>query len=322
MNEYLHGLTEEQLNAILSELGATKESLEKDVNNLKKWMEKQSHLPNVADEVFLANFLLRCKNSVEKTKKKLNSYYANRTLMSDIFLNRDPASEDFEKYSKLINFIVLPKLTADGDRVCIFKIFKAIKSSELKAEKFFEALTICMDVGLKIDRYRSMIIIYDMENATMALGAILFAIANKISTFSTEAYPIRYRKFYVLNLIPSFESFLTIATNFVKKKLSDRIEVWTREPKDLIEVLSKSILPSDYGGNEKSCIELNGIERTGYVIFQIQLWINYIKQFHDWIESEKSLRADLKKKSDDSSSISGIIGEYGVEGSFRKINID
>lgn len=65
MNEYLHGLTEEQLNAILSELGATKESLEKDVNNLKKWMEKQSHLPNVAGNCCCMYFIPLIKYGIK-----------------------------------------------------------------------------------------------------------------------------------------------------------------------------------------------------------------------------------------------------------------
>ncbi len=44
----------------------------------------------VADFVLLRKFLLRCKNSMEKTKQKIESYFISVGIMSDIFAQLDP----------------------------------------------------------------------------------------------------------------------------------------------------------------------------------------------------------------------------------------
>lgn len=46
------------------------------------------------DEEFLTHFLIRCKNSMEKTKRKLEMYYSARALMPEIYSNRDIESEE------------------------------------------------------------------------------------------------------------------------------------------------------------------------------------------------------------------------------------
>lgn len=44
---YLELCTPEQMENIYSELGTTKEAVQKDVQDLMDWMEKQPHLPDV-----------------------------------------------------------------------------------------------------------------------------------------------------------------------------------------------------------------------------------------------------------------------------------
>lgn len=50
----------------------------------------------------------------------------------------------------------------------------------------------------------------------------------------------------------------------------------------------------------------------------IDLWLEEIKNYRDWFESEKFIRADLAKKPFDGSDEA----QYGLEGTFRKLGID
>lgn len=138
---YLKFTNDEQKKGIYEDINATEESLKKDAQCLMEWMEKQPHLPNVKgqslvfytnsawcetkkiarilcfqkkkvsrnfylfffiDEELLLNALVRCKNSLETTKRRLNAYYTCRAVMSDIFTNRDPDSKEFTHAMKYV----------------------------------------------------------------------------------------------------------------------------------------------------------------------------------------------------------------------------
>lgn len=45
--KYLELCTEEQIDDFYAEFGATRETMHRDVQYLKEWLEKQPHLPNV-----------------------------------------------------------------------------------------------------------------------------------------------------------------------------------------------------------------------------------------------------------------------------------
>lgn len=66
---------------------------ESDIQNMQEWISKNPHLPKVSDwEVFV--FLKFTNFSVEVAKTKLEMFYTARTLMKDIFYNRDIAAEE------------------------------------------------------------------------------------------------------------------------------------------------------------------------------------------------------------------------------------
>lgn len=68
----------------------TPQRLEDGVQQLKVWLTKQPHLPNVDDEEWLATFLCHCKLSVEKAKHKLDGYFSVRNKYPHILKNRNP----------------------------------------------------------------------------------------------------------------------------------------------------------------------------------------------------------------------------------------
>jgi hypothetical protein len=49
------------------------------------------------DDGRLERWIIRCKNSLERTKTSLDMYYALKTAVPDILLDRDPRSQWFRK---------------------------------------------------------------------------------------------------------------------------------------------------------------------------------------------------------------------------------
>ncbi|XKL68333.1 hypothetical protein PGB90_003824 [Kerria lacca] len=98
---YLQLATKEQTENVRKEFNASEESIEADVQYLIQWMQKQPHLPKLTDKELLSHCLLNCKNSVEKTKNKLETYFNTKAIMPEIFTNRDPLSYDIERVCSL-----------------------------------------------------------------------------------------------------------------------------------------------------------------------------------------------------------------------------
>ncbi len=50
-----------------------------------------------SDTELLSHCLMMCKNSVEKTKQRLEMYFNAKAIMPEIFKNRDPFAKDIER---------------------------------------------------------------------------------------------------------------------------------------------------------------------------------------------------------------------------------
>lgn len=51
MKSYLQRCTQEQFQCMLREIGTSEEALQRDVQYLMKWMEKEPHLPNIKGKI-------------------------------------------------------------------------------------------------------------------------------------------------------------------------------------------------------------------------------------------------------------------------------
>lgn len=55
----------------------------------------------ISDERQLERLFIRCKNSVERAKDVLDMYYTLRTVLPEIFSDRDPAQDWFSKITSV-----------------------------------------------------------------------------------------------------------------------------------------------------------------------------------------------------------------------------
>ncbi|PSN57106.1 hypothetical protein C0J52_01292 [Blattella germanica] len=99
-NDVLELPDEQLVERILKEIGLTKERVKEAVATLDNWLDLQPHLPKEKDDARLERWILRCKNSLEKTKQVLDLYYTLRGMSPDFMTDWDPKHQWFDDYYK------------------------------------------------------------------------------------------------------------------------------------------------------------------------------------------------------------------------------
>lgn len=93
----------------------------------------------------------------------------------------------------------------------------------------------------------------------------------------------------------------------------------------LYKHIPKDILPKEYGGSEKSLIELHSKYTSMYVKQLTLIIIWFIDNWREFLESEDSWMIDrMKMKSNEKLRPGKPIDPdlFGIQGSFRQLNID
>jgi hypothetical protein len=70
-----------------------------------------------AEETRIENLFIRCKGSIEKCKQTIDMYYTLRSVLPEIFCNRDPYEPWFKQVTSLRYFVKFEIFTATGLRV-------------------------------------------------------------------------------------------------------------------------------------------------------------------------------------------------------------
>ncbi|PSN57140.1 hypothetical protein C0J52_01303 [Blattella germanica] len=85
----------DEITAVRNEFGLDERRVKEALKSLRSWLSMQSHLPQNVDDGRLERWLIRCKNSMEKTKTSLDMYYTLKNVVPDILCNRDPTATWF-----------------------------------------------------------------------------------------------------------------------------------------------------------------------------------------------------------------------------------
>lgn len=94
-------LSDELQKKAISELNEVPERVQSDIEGLRDWIKKSTHLRGRTDDQFLLFFLRGCKFSLEKAKQKYDLYYTVRSGLPEIVAKRDPTSESILELLRL-----------------------------------------------------------------------------------------------------------------------------------------------------------------------------------------------------------------------------
>ncbi|CAH1399774.1 unnamed protein product [Nezara viridula] len=286
----------------------TKEAVEEDVQRLRDWLDKQPHLPQDVEHSLLLAFVCGTK-TLESAKRKLDNYYSNRNRMVKLYdeVARD-VNAQFREKSRALNHFFLTNTTPEGHIVyfvsfndCFSKVF----------DHPHEATRMLMMLELRMKQWSDTsefggYFVFDCDGVpasaiTMVNSSIVAAILGSFQ----DGYPMKLHGCFCINASSTIEFIVNnLVKPVLKAKLYNRTKVFKEGASNLKEYLPLEMLPSDYGGNDKSSAELN------------DYWLDQLEENREWFLKSTRQSSDEKKRPPDSQNT------YGIDGTFRKLAVD
>ncbi|XP_012529320.1 alpha-tocopherol transfer protein-like [Monomorium pharaonis] len=279
-----------------------------DIQSLREWCEKQAHLPKIEDS-FLALFLHSNYYQIEATKNTIENYYTTRTHLPEFFCNRDPFKEkELRQAFKVMGIFPLSGTTKDGYKM-LYGTFLDADPSHYVFNDVAKYATMLMDtLFLTYGTNNGYVLIFDESKLSFGhVTRVNPLSAKKHLYYIQEAAPLRLKGIHLINSPPAMEMLMNIIKPFMKKELIDLIHFHSS-----FESISKYIpvdaLPNEVGGKGGCTQELAEIQ------------VKRFKDYREWfLLDETTRRVNEALRINKSKSASDL---FGVEGSFKKLDID
>ena len=147
----------------------------------------------------------------------------------------------------------------------------------------------------------------DLEGATLAHAMSMTPTLVKKVVTCWDAFPVRQKGMHYFNSPPGMDPVLNLFKSFMKEKMRKRIWVHGSDRESLHAVIPPECLPEEYGGTLGK-VEDMVKEMVERVEKNREFFLDYMQYGVD----EKQRRGKKKTAAD----------LFGIEGSFRKLEID
>ncbi|XP_022912225.1 retinol-binding protein pinta-like [Onthophagus taurus] len=294
----------------IAELNEDPKRIDDDIQALRDWLEKQRHLTPRMDKQFLLSFLRGCKFSLEKAKKKLENLYTMKTILREFFENRDPLSPEIQAILKLGPFLPLTKVgSPDAPRIILFR---HVDPAVHKMKDIFKVNIMISDILMNEDDQiiiGGMVALQDMAGVgSSSMVHMDLSLTKKAMMFFDGAYPQRPKAMHFINLPSFFDTMYNMMKPFFKEKMMKRFVIHKVTNMDEIyKHIPKSILPTEYGGD------------AGPIQDLIDHWKAKVESYAEWFKEDAKYKSDESKRIGKPKTESDL---FGIEGSFRKLNVD
>lgn len=259
--------------SLLDEFNKNKELTQENFKIFKDWFTQQNRFPSLPDEL-LALFLHSAYFETESAKRILKNYLNVRTEVPEVFCNRNPFKNDLVDGKPIMHYFMLSKNTPENYKVLFIK-FNITDPNCLNFGDCMKSLTAHTD----IDHYLNgsspgWIIVQDLGGTRFGhIKTVDIHLAKKVLHYAQECIPIRLKGWHLINVKPIARVLFGILRPFIKKELYDVVHFHTNGLESLHEFVPQNILPSDYGGEDKSSTELAEDE-----LRLLQLHEEYLRQ--------------------------------------------
>ncbi|KAG6459921.1 hypothetical protein O3G_MSEX011683 [Manduca sexta] len=276
------------------------------VDLLDEWVKKQSHYrKRNFTRSYLEKTIIINKGSVERAKTQIDQLCALKTIMPTFFEKCHARDELGHLKSYCIQGL-LPKLTPEHYRVYIGKFRKDGLTSYTDIFRF----GVLINEYLKeYDYCNGLVLIADIRDINVLRLSYSLSLTElrNILTIATEGYDMRIKGIHYVTSSRAVEVLLRLMRSVLSAKLSERMRVH-KTVESLYEVVSKEILPAEYGGDEESLLTLydKWVEELSE-----KKNVDYFKEMRE-IRAKEGVRQTEVYRS-----------QYcGLAGTFRKLNID
>ncbi|KAJ4426593.1 hypothetical protein ANN_26391 [Periplaneta americana] len=168
---------------IWQEFGLNEQRVKESVEALKNWLAKEPHLPEESGslhEARLERWLIRCKNSMERTKKSIDLYYTLKSLCPELMCDWNPRSKWYQNAVKTMCFFPMPELTPEGDRIILVKYLTKDAINYVPEDNYKMGL-MTLEVRMCEEYCFRDIVIFDMDNYTLGHASKITFTAAKIA---------------------------------------------------------------------------------------------------------------------------------------------
>ncbi|XP_034229963.1 uncharacterized protein LOC117638899 [Thrips palmi] len=306
----LDELTPAQVDKQHEEFGATPEQLKQDAETLREWIAMQPHLPKLTEneDVWLARYILASKNSLERSKKRIENFFTVQSRWPEYF--RAPTVDEGIAFAEFIWGGPLPLLTPDGTRLAFYKFTPALAADPQNMNWMMFYMLSLGYVQLQLTTPRQPLrieVILDIGNYVMGLNTSFVAHLAEFRRFLKclqVALPLHVRRVHMVNAPSMAVSALDkLVRPFLPEKINQRIVTH-----DSLESLAKSIphycLPKELGGSMEQSLKDITLK-----------WTTIAEECEAWYESRQWMRADLSLRPN-AKEINGL------DGTFRKLIVD
>ncbi|XP_016966846.1 alpha-tocopherol transfer protein-like [Drosophila biarmipes] len=304
-------LTPELQKVANEQLKEDPERLEADLQTFKTWIEQQPHLNPRMDDQFLVAFLRGCKYSLERAKSKLDKYYTLKTKYPEYFRVTSTTEGKFREIHRTGAIIYLPTpLNETGPRIGIMRmgVCPVDKYHILEVMKVAQAM---QEIAIFEDDYANvngLVFIMDMKDSTAAhMFQMTPSMAKKMTVFSEEALPLRLKAQHFINTITGFEQVFNMFKPMMSKKMQSRLFVHGNKMGLLTEQIPLKYLPVEYGGENGTFPEI------------VAAWEKKLDEYSDFFKDSPNYGTDESLRPGKPIDFEGL---FGIEGSFRKLNVD
>lgn len=306
LSKALQKVAETELNEEPTRIG-------KDFNHIRQWMKKQPHLNFEIEDQFLLSILRFSKFSLERAKERIDNYYSMRTLAPEVFANRDPFLPEIQLLLNAGVILPLPKpLSDEGPRIIMFTYGSNLNPDTMSFSNVAKVIYMVLDILVKEDDRSVVSGIKTWSICKHIPSKYVIQVTppqvKKYLTIVQKGFPIRIKELVVTECSPLFQYAYDVSKLFLSKKLSARMSIYAQSnSEEFQKKIPQTLFPEEFGGSNGSVKDL------------IVEWKTKVESYRDWFLKNEKLKSNENLRNGTSKTSSSV---FGMEGSFRKLNID
>ncbi|XP_018349945.1 PREDICTED: alpha-tocopherol transfer protein-like [Trachymyrmex septentrionalis] len=301
-------MTSIKLISFEEELKKNPELKESDIQILREWCEKQPHLPKISNSE-LALFLHSNYYRLEPTKTTIDTFFTVRTHVPEFFSNRDPINnKELKKATETVTDQILEGTTSEGYKILYGRLLD-IEPSHFVYNDVLKLFNMVLDLWLYTEgTCNGHILLIDMKNISFGhVGRLSPMGLKKFLYYLQEGLPVRLKGMHFMNASPVVDVILNMMRPFMKKQLLDMFHMHTTSD-TLTKFVPLEVLPNEAGGQAGPIQELHSKQMK-----KLEDHIAWFQEDESNHRVNESLRPGKAKTATDL---------FGVEGSFKKLEID
>ncbi|EZA49214.1 hypothetical protein DMN91_008389 [Ooceraea biroi] len=281
-----------------------------DIQILKDWHAKQPHLPEISDCEYVL-FLQSNYYGTEAAKNTIEEYYTSRTHITEFFSDRDPlGTKQLREAFKVTSQITLSMRTKEQYKLVYVRLID-YEPSHFVHNDAIKYFLMVMDLWLYTEGTApGHVIVIDMEGVTLPHAGRLNPISiKKFLYYLQEAIPIRLKGMHFVHTNAVMDIILAMMKPFMKKELMDMLHIHTTKD-TLANFVPLEAFPCD--------VSLSGKSKP--LKEQQEEQLKNLEDHRQWfLKDEATGRVNESLRVGKSKTIMDL---FGVEGSFKKLDID